>query len=244
MAEPFYRYSLKTAKSSGNESLYYQSKAENIRCREYMENPFTGFHARGYVDNCVDSDRTYTKDLIDKFGLERVMSIYAATLKGSINDPRISPEIREWAKSFNAGLRNNEDISDMRLNGFHIGVVNILARHAKEEYDKLNLFTYEHCRGITGEDLEGKVIVIGPKSLKEEYWSQENQLWLATGGFGCDPNASGRAVYATCLIDGDENRWDRGNVVGIIKDEYLPEWAREKLEQIMNPVEEHGLEMN
>ena len=30
-----------------------------------------------------------------------------------------------------------------------------------------------------------------------------------------------RQVYSTCLIDGDENRWDRGDIIGIIKDEFL-----------------------
>ena len=72
-------------------------------------------------------------------------------------------------------------------------------------------------------------------ALNEEYWSPENQLWLATGGFGCDPNASGRAVYATCLYDGEETRWNRHQIVGVLKDEFMPDWAREKLDELQNP---------
>ena len=35
------------------------------------------------------------------------------------------------------------------------------------------------------DQLEGSVLVmIPPYTLKESCWSPENQLWLATGGFG------------------------------------------------------------
>ena len=175
--------------------------------------------------------------------MERVLSVYAATLNANKHDGRISPEMKEWAKNFNAGLRYDEDKSDLRLSKLHIGVVNLLAKQAVEEYNKLKLFSDEHCISTLGEDLTGRVVAVSPKYLKEEYWAPENQLWLATGGFGCSPTASGRAVYATCLIDGDETRWDRGDIIGIIKDEYLPDWAREKLEELQNPEQESGMEL-
>lgn len=243
MPVPFYRYSYKTATSEMMTERYRESKAENIRCVKYIEDENTGFYANAYKDNCVDSDGEYTKHLIEEFGLERVMSIYAATLKASIHDGRISPDMKKWASDFNAGLRHEEDKSDLHLSKMHIGIVNILARHAVEEYNKLKLFSSEHCISTVGEDLTGRVIVVSPKHLKEEYWAPENQLWLATGGFGCSPTASGRAVYSTCLIDGDENRWDRGDIIGIIKDEYLPDWAREKLQEMQNPEQELGMEL-
>ena len=86
--------------------------------------------------------------------------------------------------------------------------------------------------------------IVSHKSLKEEYWTPENQLWLATGGFGCDPTKIGRAVYATCLIDDDQSRWDRHQVVGVIKDEYLPDWAREKLEEMQAEEQSQNNDIN
>lgn len=243
MAIPFYRYSYKTAQSENMTERYRESKAENVRCVNYIEDENTGFYANAYKDNCVDSDGAYTKLLIEEFGMERVLSIYAATLNANKHDGRISPEMKEWAKNFNAGLRYDEDKSDLHLSKLHIGVVNLLAKQAVEEYNKLKLFSDEHCISTLGEDLTGRVVVVSPQHLKEEYWAPENQLWLATGGFGCSPTASGRAVYATCLIDGDETRWDRGDIIGIIKDEYLPDWAREKLEELQNPEQESGMEL-
>ena len=55
---------------------------------------------------------------------------------------------------------------------------------------------------------------------------------LAEGGFGCSPTASGRAVYATCLGDGEQKRWNRADFIGVLKDEFLPDWAREKLNEL------------
>ena len=85
------------------------------------------------------------------------------------------------------------------------------------------------------DQLEGSVLVmIPPDTLKESCWSPENQLWLATGGFGCSRPAAGRAVYAACLGDGEQTRWDRSDFIGILKEENLPDWARESLSQIQN----------
>ena len=116
-----------------------------------------------------------------------------------------------------------------------------------KKYNNLNLFSRKHCMDESV-DMEGKVIVLNHMSMKEEYWKPEYQLCLATGGFGCRPPASGRAVYATCLYDGDKARWNRENVLGVLKDEYLPDWAREKLEKLQNnePEEEQtgGISLN
>ena len=77
-------------------------------------------------------------------------------------------------------------------------------------------------------------------TLKEEYWTPENQLWLCTGGFGSHPRARGRAVYATCLGDGEEARWNRSDFLGVLKEKCMPAWAKEKLER-MNAPQEYSL---
>ena len=231
MAVQFYRYSLERARTDNDMDLYNESQHENRRCRDYIQDEETGFHANAYKDNCVDSDGSYTRKLIDKFGYERVMNMYAVTVRTHDNDGRISAEIKEWAAKFNAGIKDDEELRECLITQINPGIVDLLAKHALKEFNKLNLFTREHCEEEMG-DLEDKVVVVSHKHLKEEYWSPENQLWIATGGFGCSPTAIGRAVYATCLIDDDRGRWDRHQVLGVIKDEYLPDWAREKLEEM------------
>lgn len=243
MAVPFYRYSFKTAESENCIDLYRASNAENQRCRDYVQDEKTGFYANAYKDNRVDSDGAYTREIIETFGMERVLNMYAVTVKSHKGDGRISKSVRDWAESFNCGLRENENMRNYMLTQINPGVVDILARHAKNEFDKLNLFTAEHCDSEKS-DFTDKVVVINHKCLKEEYWSPENQLWLATGGFGCEPNKIGRAVYSTCLMDNDKNRWDRSDILGVIRDEYLPDWAREKLEEMKSGEQTETNEIN
>ena len=151
----------------------------------------------------------------------------------------------EWAKDFMTS--HTSEYADGYLSQIHTGVVNILAEKIIKKYNDLNLFSRKHCLDESV-DMEGKVIVLNHMSMKEEYWKPEYQLWFATGGFGCSPTASGRAVYATCLYDGEHSRWNREKVLGVLKDDYLPDWAREKLEELQNtePEEEQtgGINLN
>ena len=100
MAIPFYRYSFETAQSDRCEDLYRESLGENRRCRDYIQDSETGFYVKAYKDNCVDTDRAYTKELIQKFGMERVMFMYACTVKQAGDDVRISKEVKAWAENF------------------------------------------------------------------------------------------------------------------------------------------------
>ncbi len=90
--------------------------------------------------------------------------------------------------------------------------------------------------------------MLSPDTLKESCWKPENQLWYAESGFGCSPTASGRAVYATCLGDGEKARWDRADFIGVLDEQYLPQWAKEKLEELQAPENDSpamgGVEMN
>jgi hypothetical protein len=84
-------------------------------------------------------------------------------------------------------------------------------------------------------DLAGKVVAIKQDSLAPEFRAASHQLHLAAGGFGCSPDARGRAVYCTDLYSGKQVRWDRSDILGVIAEDTLPEWAREKLVSLRDP---------
>ena len=247
MAVPFYRYSFESAQDEDRINEYRESENENMRCRNYIEDSETGIYAAAYKDYVVDGDHSYAKGLVTEFGMERVMYVLANTVKSLSHDGRIRQEIKDWAEKFNFGFREERFDRNCIITQLNPGVIDILANNVLEEYKGLKLFDTSHC--INGElgDITDKVIVLSPKCLKEEYWSPENQLWLATGGFGCEPDKIGRAVYATCLFDGEQTRWNRHNVIGVIKPELMPAWAEERLKEIQQkdePIEEIGQEMN
>ena len=97
----------------------------------------------------------------------------------------------------------------------------------------LQPLTAEQCMpNDYSESIEGKVVAIRPERLRPEYRTANNQLVLVTGGFGAFANARGRAVYIITLYSGQEARWNREDILGVVKPDCLPQWAQEKLGQI------------
>ena len=66
----------------------------------------------------------------------------------------------------------------------------------------------EACLPPSEESLQGKLIVLRPTSLAPEYRTADCQLGFALSGFGCAPDARGRAVYFEELYSGERCRWD------------------------------------
>ena len=93
--------------------------------------------------------------------------------------------------------------------------------------------TAEGCEVIGyQDDLKGKVVVIKPEVLRREYRRATCQLQLCTGGFGANPNSRGSACYCTELYSGKESRFERRDILGTIKPENLPKWAKHYLESV------------
>jgi hypothetical protein len=97
---------------------------------------------------------------------------------------------------------------------------------------RTELFTSEDC--ISGSNLhhyDGEIVVISSghvmENWKEPFQKPEFQLFLARGGFGCDPNKMGNAVFGTFLEDGEECRMERYQIVGILKPELEKEFNLE-----------------
>lgn len=84
-------------------------------------------------------------------------------------------------------------------------------------------------------DLRGKVVAIKAAVLSPEYRSGSYQLMLAEGGFGCSPNARGQSVFCKELYSGESVRWDRADILGVVAEDVLPAWAKEKLVRRREP---------
>lgn len=94
-------------------------------------------------------------------------------------------------------------------------------------------FTSEQCIPLDSHmSLENKVAVIRLSSLRPEYHTGDRQLVLVTGGFGASPNSRGRAVFTVNLYSGKQSRWNREDILGILKPEHMPQWAKDRLSQL------------
>lgn len=79
--------------------------------------------------------------------------------------------------------------------------------------------------------LAGKLVVLDADVLYPEFQNSMHQLYLAEGGFGCNPKGSGNAIFAENLYTGESCRIERYDVIGVIKQDKLPQWAKDKLEE-------------
>jgi hypothetical protein len=90
-------------------------------------------------------------------------------------------------------------------------------------------------------DLKGQVVVLRPDILLPEYRAASHQIFLAQGGFGCSPEARGRSIFGTNLYSGEQERWNRGDILGVVAETTLPGWAFEKLERLREPREKESV---
>lgn len=115
--------------------------------------------------------------------------------------------------------RVQEQIKDMK------------AEHEQFQFD-MTPFTIDDCiPDERDKNIVGKVVVIRAEANRYEYRHSVYQLVLVTGGNGAI-GGRGRAVFGTCLADNSHSRWDRCDVLGQIRPEKMPDWAKEALAQI------------
>ena len=247
MATPDYLYLYRgshgDAVRAHEEELWEKSFRENVCCARAIE--------KAIRQRADPNDPSFLPDdciapVLEQYGFKRVSYVLAHTVKENDAIPAlrslVSEEAREWANRQNV-------IPDASYGRYYevdaaTADVNRLVRQTQEAYQSLNLFGHEHCAaGMYDGSVKYKVLVLSPNTLKEEYWSPENQLWLAESGFGCSPTARGRSILCVCLGDGEQTRWNRNDFIGVLKDEYLPDWAKESLKQYQRPEQEEKQQM-
>lgn len=105
----------------------------------------------------------------------------------------------------------------------------------------LTMIREEQCFPMNSEtDLTEKVVAIKPSSLRYEYQQADRQLILVTGGGGAHSRSRGSAVFGINVFTGRRaGRWERRDVMGEVRPEHLPQWAKDRLPVIQR---ERGLE--
>ena len=228
--KPLYKYSVETAKHDGELDAWRESRSENIRCRNYLDEQvrekFDGFRL---PDECAEN-------AIKEFGYDRTMWVIANTILMRKGDGRFSQQNQKWAQSLHVVQdRHNYEFA---LES-HSCTVDGLASDVRKMYAKLGLFSGEHIvKSDEPQDYTGKLLILRDTSLKEEYRTPENQLFLAESGFGCSPDKIGRKVFGHFLSDGEKSQFYREDFIGVNADEHIPDWAREKMEHLNAPNEE------
>lgn len=150
-----------------------------------------------------------------------------------------------------ANYENNgifERYVDALVGGDYAEIVKIFAERVKNEAEKvidekskisvdMTPITKDGCQVLkVDESIKNKVVVIRADVFKPEYQISTKQLQLCTGGFGAEPNSRGSACFCTNIYSGKESRFERSDVLGIIEKDDLPDWAKERLDDVQRDI--------
>ena len=228
-----YPYSRAEARRLGEVQKHEDSFCLNVDCARDIERAIREHFneaSEKLEDNCAQS-------VLDQYGFTRVKFVLANSVKEVGLPHLLSDTTRSWAAQTFVppdGKYNRYFAADTAAS-----LLEEFIQQTRDAYQALGLFGPEHCIG-SELDYKGRVLVLSPDTLRESCWDARNQLWLSDGGFGCSPTALGRAVYATCLGDGEQTRWDRSDFTGVLDEQYLPDWALERLEELRGPQQEQS----
>lgn len=227
-----YRWSYKEAVRLSEEDLWRESHELNCECARSIEKAIND----NYHQYSLNTDAA--KQIIEEYGYGRVQFVLANTIQYHSEDGRFSPSNKEWAEQLDIpddNFRRHYSVES------HPGLVNLFIDRVRNEYQNLGLFDRSHC--TDDKDYNNKLLVIEPSCLKDEYKNPDFQLFYAVGGFGCNPESLGQTVNGYFLKDGEFTGFRRTDFLGVIKDDFIPEWANEKLQELKEQETDNEIKM-
>ncbi len=222
----FYPYSFEEARRNSSIDMYKQSLQANIDCKNLIEDTIT----KNHIDNRLKPGGA--KKVLKQFGIDRPTYVLSFTLQQLTNEGRISKDNMDWAKETYVPEDNNN--VDFFVDS-HKGVLNIFVNQFRDELEKLKLWDKEQVNDTQNLDFEGKLMVLSPKVLKEEYKTRDEQLFFVTyvgsipeqfaeqttRGAGCMPGKVGKMVHGFFLKDNEKSQFERQDFIGEAKQEFL-----------------------
>lgn len=227
MPKPLFTYPLRVAKEIDELDAYKESKAENVACKNGIEwmlrTNFDGSHLHG---DCA-------KELCEKYGMDRVGWVLANTVQHYSWDGRYRPTTKEWADHFPIPTAAEDMTTDYCV-GSHPEIVNGLINQYRTYVQSVDVLNSSACvYGSRGEDYEGKLMILSPSAINEQFRNSENQYFFAESGFGCDVSKLGGKVFGRFLTDGEATQFRRSDFLGEADSYGLPDWAKKKLEELI-----------
>ena len=86
------------------------------------------------------------------------------------------------------------------------------------------------------DNIIGKVVAVEEKYLSNGYKDRGHQLYYVVGGSGAYPNSRGQACFSYDLYNGKKERIERYEVMGHMREDELPEFAKKTLETVKERV--------
>ncbi len=129
-----YPHTARYAAEHGELALYQESARQNLACTKAIEQAIQD-HYVGYR-----LDPAGAKDVMSRFGKERVQFILALTIQHKQGDGRISPRNKEWAsKIMTQGSELYQDNAQFAVNQAHPGLIDLFTSQTRTIIAQQNL---------------------------------------------------------------------------------------------------------
>lgn len=153
---PLYPFSLKEAVSLGEKDLWRESYLENCDCARAIERAIDEHYDGQRLNSCA-------KEVIDRYGFDRVNFVLANTVRQSIEDGRYSEDNKKWARRFS--VMDKEHTWQYHVRS-HPGIVNLFVADARRQWDKLGLYDGSQCDSERSGQLDytDRILVLNPSS--------------------------------------------------------------------------------
>jgi len=222
---PLYTNSRESAKQRRELTYWVESYHANLACSQAIEAEIADSFDGHSLDNGA------VQRVIGNYSFDRVNWVLQTTIQ---QDAAAHPDHQEWSQgAYTHHLR--DEMQDYKVCA-EPAALDAFTAQARQAWQELGLYDHTHClTDDSKQDYHSKVLVLRPTSLADEYKNPLDQLFYCSGGFGARPEASGRKIYGHFLHDDELCQFDRQDFIGVLKDEHLPDWAREKAERIQRP---------
>ena len=232
---PVYQYSEQESLRWNEQAKWRESFKENCSCARFIEEQI-----RNSFDG-MTLDSTAAQRAVEEFGFDRVFHDLANTMQEKSTDGRFSQSNRAWGHTVCVPREGGNWAFSIES---HPAVLDGFINQTRKLWQEQGFFEARHCLPdrSPGYDYENQVVVVSPTFFSQKYRKPEYQLMLAEHGFGCSPTASGRKVYGKILQDGEIIVLNRQDIIGVIRQECMPDWAKQRLEELTAPKQQQTMD--
>lgn len=218
---PLYPFSRKEAKNRREEERWFKSYMENCACARCIEiatkDAYESF--RGAKD--------YAESIVARFGFDRVNWVLSHTIQFNGYDARFSQEQITWAKGYKIPYDDHYLQRNIAV-GLHPCLISFFIGLVMDIWKDLKFYDKSHCYDEESEKLNynKKVVVVKPEILKDNMRLPDYQLFCVKKSYYPRRLSDPENLEGRFLKTGRYAEIRPSDIIGVLKLDLLPEWAR------------------
>lgn len=197
------------------EETYWESCRQNEECARAIEKAINeNYDGQRLNAGCA-------KEVLDRFGYERVDYVLAHNIRRMMHDGRISRRSIEWAEGI---APMSTDFKEDWLIQSHPVLLVLFSKQTESE-QKTGFFTEGQWKELGSEDFEGRLLILDITRVQERYPTADCQMFYCTEDTRTE-------VIGFFLRDNNMECFQHSDFLGELKPEFIPAWVHDALEDM------------